>query len=146
LKDNASAQDQIIAALVAAGQLKEAELERARQLQADTGGGLLVLLARLGLVAERDHARACADVLGLPLMSAREVPELPPGALTQTALPSVKFLKQFHLCPLDEQGGRLRVWMADPYDVYALDAVRLACGREIAGLQRGGSFGGGKPM
>jgi len=126
-----SAEDHIITALIAAGQLKDVDLERARRLQADAGGGLLVLLARLGLVSERDHAQACAQVLGLPLLEVREVPEMPPELGPQTALPSAKFLKQFHLCPLDEQDGRLRVWMADPYDGYALDAVRLACAREV---------------
>jgi len=126
-----SPEDQIAAALVAARHLKAMDLERARRLQEDSGGGLLVLLARLGLVSERDHAQVCAEVLGLPLLAARDVPELPPDSMADTALPSAKFMKQFHLCPLDEASGRLRVWMADPYDDYALDALRLSCAREI---------------
>jgi len=131
LNDHASIEDQIIATLLAGEQLKQTELERARRLQADTGGGLLALLARLGLVSEQGHAHACAKVLGLPLVAAHSLPERPPEWDSRTPLPSTRFLKQFHLCPLDEQDGRLRVWMADPYDAYALDAVRLACGREV---------------
>ena len=74
----ASADEHIVEALVAKGRLKEADLVRARRLQAETGGSLLTLLARLGLVSERDHAEACASVLGLPLVSTKDLPELPP--------------------------------------------------------------------
>ena len=48
--------ERIVAALLARGRLKEADLGRARRLQDETGGDLLSLLSRLGLVSERDHA------------------------------------------------------------------------------------------
>ena len=67
-------------ALLAKGRLKDADLVRARRLQEETGGSLLTLLARLGLVSERDHAETCAEVLDLPLVSAKDAPELPPEA------------------------------------------------------------------
>ena len=67
-------------ALVARGKLKDVDLARARRLQEQDGGDLLVLLGRLGLVSERDHAEACAAELDLPLRSAKDVPELPPEA------------------------------------------------------------------
>ena len=55
---------------------------------------------------------------------------------------STRFLRQFHLCPLREDRGRLLVWMADPYDGYAIDAIRLATGRRagrdsgVSGISR----------
>ena len=58
------AEARIVDALLARGRLKEADLLRARQLQREAGGGLLSLLARLGLVSERDHAETSAQVLG----------------------------------------------------------------------------------
>ena len=70
--------DRIVTELLTQGRLKEADLQRARQLQRESGGELLVLLARLGLVSERDHAEACAKVLGLRLLAARDLPEHPP--------------------------------------------------------------------
>jgi general secretion pathway protein E len=73
-----SADERIVAALLAKGRLKDADLVRARRLQEETGGNLLTLLARLGLVSERDHAEAAAAVLDLPLVSAKDAPELPP--------------------------------------------------------------------
>ena len=113
------------------GRLKDADLARARRLQEETGGSLLGLLARLGLVSERDHAEACADVMQLPLLAAKDAPEMPPELLPEAQPLSTRFLKQFHLCLLGEQGSRLQVWMADPFDQYALDAVRLATGCDV---------------
>ena len=73
-----TADERVVAALLAKGRLKDADLVRARRLQEETGGSLLALLARLGLVSERDHAETAAAVLDLPLASAKDAPELPP--------------------------------------------------------------------
>ena len=127
----ASPDERIAALLLQRGKLKDADLARARRLQEETGGGLLALLARLGLVSERDHAEACATELALPLRSARDVPELPPEDATLGQLPmSVKFMKQFHVVPVAADAEGIDILLADPQDAYVLDAVRLACGRE----------------
>ena len=131
------AEDRIVAALLERQQLKEVDLARARRLQEETGGALLPLLSRLGLVSERDHAEACASALGLRLLGARDMPAEPPELSDAPAL-SARFLRQFHLCPIGEQDGRLVLWMADPQDGYALEAVRLATGRDaepVVGLR-----------
>jgi len=125
-----SAESRIVELLLSRKRLKDADLVRARQLQAESGLGLLALLGRLGLVSERDHAEACAEVMRLPLLEARQLPDPAPELLPEIAAMSLRFLKQFHLCPLGEQGGSIEVWMADPYDGYAVDAVRLATGCE----------------
>jgi general secretion pathway protein E len=122
----ASPDERIAALLLQRGKLKEADLARARRLQEDTGGDLLSLLGRLGLVSERDHAEACATELGLPLRSARDVPELPP----EEAALGLKFMKQFHVVPVAADAEGIDVLLADPQDAYVLDAVRLASGRE----------------
>ena len=70
----ASPDERIAALLLQRGKLKDADLARARRLQEETGGDLLQLLGRLGLVSERDHAEACAAELDLPLRSAKDVP------------------------------------------------------------------------
>ena len=56
-----TADERVVAALLAKGRLKDTDLARARRLQEETGGSLLSLLARLGLVSERDHAETAAD-------------------------------------------------------------------------------------
>ena len=125
------AEDRIVAALLERQQLKEVDLVRARRLQEETGGGILPLLSRLGLVSERDHAEACAGALDLRLLAARDMPAEPPEMPSDAPPLSARFLRQFHLCPIGEQDGRLQLWMADPHDGYALEAVRLAAGRPV---------------
>ena len=117
--------ERVVAALLARGRLKDADLARARRLQEETGGSLLTLLARLGLVSERDHAETCAEVLGLPLVSTKDAADLPPEGIAL----STRFMKQFHLVPVSEDASGVDVLVADPQDAYALDAVRLASGR-----------------
>ena len=126
----ASDGERIVAALLEKGRLKEADLVRAQRLQEETGGELLALIARLGLVSERDHAEACADVLGLPLIAVKELPDLPPEGLEL----SLRFMKQFAVVPVADAGERVDVLMADPQDPYTLDAVRLATQRELRPL------------
>ncbi|WP_313317120.1 type II secretion system ATPase GspE [Stenotrophomonas sp.] len=124
--------ERIVTELLAQGRLKDADLSRARQLQRESGGDLLVLLARLGLVSERDHAEACAKVLGLRLLAAREVPEHPPELVEGAEPIPQRFLKQFQVLPLGEQRGRILLWMADPQDAYAIDAIALVTGCKVA--------------
>jgi general secretion pathway protein E len=119
--------ERVVAALLAKGRLKDADLARARRLQEETGGSLLTLLARLGLVSERDHAETCAEVLDLPLVPIKDAAELPPEGIAL----STRFMKQFHLVPVSEDASGVDVLVADPQDAYALDAVRLATGREV---------------
>ena len=102
---DSSAEERIVDALLAKGRLKEADLGRARRLQEETGGSLLALLARLGLVSERDHAETCAEVLGLPLVSVKDAPELPPEGVAL----SMRFMKQFSVCPVGEPDPALAV-------------------------------------
>ncbi|MDG6349217.1 type II secretion system ATPase GspE [Luteimonas sp. 8-5] len=125
--DPHGADERVVAALLERGKLKDVDVARVRRLQEEAGGGLLALLGRLGLVSERDHAEACAAVLGLPLMNTRDAPELPP----EGAALSTRFMKQFHVVPVAETDDRVDVLLADPQDPYILDAVRLACGREV---------------
>ncbi|MCB1575232.1 MAG: type II secretion system protein GspE, partial [Xanthomonadales bacterium] len=65
--------------LVAKGRLKEADLARGKRLhEEDPSGRLVALLTRLGLVSEREMADAVAEIMGLPLLLAKDFPESPP--------------------------------------------------------------------
>ncbi len=122
-----SVDERIVAALLEKGRLKDADLARARRLQEETGGSLLSLLGRLGLVSERDHAETSAEVLGLPLASVKDMPEIPPEGTPLT----VRFMTQFNVVPVAEDDEAVQVLVADPQDPYALDAVRLATGKQV---------------
>src|SRR5690606_37790117 len=122
-----TADEHVVAALLEKGRLKEADLGRARRLQEETGGSLLALLGRLGLVSEPDHAETAAAVLGMPLASAKDMPEMPPEGTPLT----VRFMTQFNVVPVAEDEHGVEVLVADPQDPYALDAVRLATGKPV---------------
>jgi general secretion pathway protein E len=120
--------EQMIAAvLLGRGRLKDADLARAQRLQAEAGGSLATLMVRLGLVSERDMAEAASEVLGLPMLAARDCPEAPPEALPL----SLRFLKQHSVCPVGEDEAGLDLLVADPQDGYAAQAVQLATGRAV---------------
>jgi general secretion pathway protein E len=120
----------VIAALLQKGRLKEADMARAQRLQDEAGGDLLGLLVRLGLVSERDHAEASAEVMGLPLVATKDLPDLPPEGVNL----SLKFMKQFAAVPVGESDAHVAVLLADPHDAYTLDAIRLASGRDVRAL------------
>ena len=114
--------------LVERGRLKEEDLARAERLLAEAPETrLTALLARLGLVSERDLAEAWAETLRLPLLSAKDAPDVPP----ETAL-SVRFMKQYHAVPVAELESALQLATADPGDTYVAHAVQLACGRPVS--------------
>src|SRR3546814_13289094 len=98
--------ERIVAALLDKGRLNEPDLARARRLQEETGGNLLSLLGRLGLVSERDHAETCAQVLDLPLVAGKDAPETPPDLLSESNPLSLRFLQHFHMPPPAPRDGR----------------------------------------
>ena len=113
--------------LVAAGKLDERSLERARRVGSGNRQGLARVLPKLGLVSERDLAEALARQAGVPLVEAREFPALP----LLDGKVSLRFLKESRVLPLAETEESLVLAMADPFDSYAIDALRLVAGRRI---------------
>ncbi|GLQ49003.1 type II secretion system ATPase GspE [Dyella flava] len=119
----------VCALLVARGRLKDNDLARARRLHEESPEGTLTaLLARLGLVSERELAEAWAERLHAPLLVVKDVPDMPPADLDI----SVRFLKQQHVVPVRSGEDGLMLVVADPADPYPLHAVRLASGRPVS--------------
>jgi len=113
--------------LVADGKLQPSALERARRVSSETGERLDAALTKLGLVSDKDLARAIARTAGLELARDADFPQDPlfAGAL------SPRFLRQARVAPLIDDAERAIVAMADPLDRFALDALRLATGRPV---------------
>ncbi|MBM7128636.1 type II secretion system ATPase GspE [Dyella mobilis] len=119
----------VCALLVARGRLKDNDLVRARRLHEEAPEGTLTaLLARLGLVSERDLAEAWAERLDAPLLAIKDVPDMPPADLDI----SLRFLKQQHVVPVRSGEDDLALVVADPADPYPLHAVRLASGKAVS--------------
>jgi len=120
-------EERISQALLARGRLKEADLGRARRLLEESGGSLIALMTRIGLVSERDVAEASAEVLGLPLLASRDFPEQAPANLQL----SLRFLKQMHVCPIAETEQGIDLLVADPQDPYPAEAVQIATNKPV---------------
>ncbi|WP_376692668.1 type II secretion system ATPase GspE [Wenzhouxiangella sp. EGI_FJ10409] len=107
--------------------LREEDLQRAKAYREQHGGNLLTLLVRLGLVSERDLARAQSELLEIPMVTEKDYPETAP----QIDAISVRYMKQQHLVPVRIDDEVLEVVMADPCDEFALRALAMATGREV---------------
>jgi general secretion pathway protein E len=113
--------------LVETERLDRRGLERAQRLVVDSRESLLQVLAKLGLVAERDLAEAIGHVLELPLAGPKDYPERP---LLEDKL-SLRFLRESRLLPIADTPDGLVVAMADPLDRYAEEAIGLVVGRKV---------------
>src|SRR5258708_29670613 len=102
--------------LIARSQLAPAQRERVRAVRAERGDSEPVILARLGLLPERDIAEALTVFLDLP--SVRQWPQEPvlPGAIAP------EFLARARILPLAAEADGIDLAMADPTDGFALDA------------------------
>jgi len=113
--------------LIKAGLLTPEQLDLALKEQKRTGERLGKVLARLGLVSEKDILEVLEFQLGIPkvvLADYRldpEVVKLVPEGLA----------RRYLAVPVRKDGNRLLVAMADPLNLTALDDLRLATGLEI---------------
>jgi general secretion pathway protein E len=126
-------EERISQQLLARGRLKEADFGRARRLHEESGGSqagnsLIALMTRIGLVSERDVAEAGAEVLGVPLVTAKDFPEAPPPNVQLSS----RFMKQHTICPIAETEQHVELLLADPQDPYPVQAVEMALGRAVA--------------
>ncbi len=107
--------------------LNEQDLERALQIQRNTHEPLGQLLVRMGLITERDRARALGRQWGVPFV------DLQPDHLTPaiTGLVPKHIMQRFRCLPISRRGNRLMVAMLNPLDIFAIDQLRLATGLEV---------------
>jgi general secretion pathway protein E len=124
LEDQAA---ELCALMVEQGRLRQEDLNRARAYREQHGGNLLTLLVRLGLVSERDLARAQSELMNIELISDKEYPEDGPDVEDV----SVRYMKQQHLVPIRVSDEEIEVVMADPHDQFALKALAMATGRRV---------------
>ncbi len=113
--------------LAKGGKVAPAGLERALRLRDASAEPLHVVLTRLGLVSERDMARALAAELGLPLAKKADFPDAP----MLEGMIGARFLKEHRIIPLADGADGLAVAMADPTDSYSIHAIQLIAGKRI---------------
>jgi general secretion pathway protein E len=107
--------------------LGELTVRRAARAQQQSGERFDVVLTRLGLIPEADLARILAKFLGLPLATASDLPAVAmfPGEL------QAAFLSASKMIPIEDDGDRVILAMADPFNAEAASALSFLLGRRI---------------
>lgn len=107
--------------------INEEKLEQGLKERENTRERIGETLVRIGLLSEEDLMKALGKYFDLPYLPLSEYPKIFPDNLD---LP-VKFLRQYKVFPLGVNDNKMKVAMTDPLDVYAVDAIRLASGKEL---------------
>jgi general secretion pathway protein E len=112
--------------LAASGKIDAAGLERGLRLQQASGERLHIVLAKLGLVSERDIATAMSEEFGIPLVGPGEYPDEP-------ILPdlSLQFMKEARVVPLADAPDQLTVALADPLNGFTVRGMEFVAGKPI---------------
>ncbi len=111
--------------LVEKGKLTEIDRVRATKVAESTGETLTVVIAKLGMVSEKDLAEALADLYQLPLLATKDYPE---QAVLEDLDFSLRFCKERKILPLASDEQSFKVVMADPADLFARSALQLKLG------------------
>lgn len=98
-----------------------------KQRELNNGETIAKVLVGMGLVSERDRVRCVGNVWGVPFIDILEVQPEPEAV----ALLSPQLAKKFKSIPIERQGKKLLVAMANPLDVFVIDELRLITGFEI---------------
>ncbi|MBS1723017.1 MAG: type II/IV secretion system protein [Armatimonadetes bacterium] len=108
------------------------QLQSAVAQQLESGGTepIAQVLVGMGLITERDRVRCLGKVWGIPFFDVREY--RPKDHILDLVPPNVA--RRFKAIPLDAQGNRLLVAMANPLDVFVIDELRDVTGHEIEPL------------
>ncbi|MFB3880215.1 MAG: GspE/PulE family protein [Armatimonadota bacterium] len=103
------------------------QLRQALDVQRETREPLAQVLVNMGLITEKEKVRILGRQWGIPFVDLterqidRDLLKLVPHHL----------LQRWKAVPIDRNGPRLVVAMANPLDVYAIDQMRLVTGTDI---------------
>lgn len=107
--------------------LSSTELQNALTLQRERRDKIGRILLDLGYLAEKDLVDVLSEQHQVALITAEEFPAVP---LEADRL-SFKFLRQFHVLPLNLEGQLLTVAMADPSDSDTIESLRMFTGYKV---------------
>lgn len=113
--------------LVEAGAITQAQLARALEEQKRTGERLGAILAKQGVISDKDIASVIAKQLGIPFISLRKE-KVNPKVLSMVP---ESFARRNLLIPIDIKDGKLLVAMVDPLNVLVRDELALLTGYDV---------------
>ncbi|MFY9234501.1 MAG: ATPase, T2SS/T4P/T4SS family [Fimbriimonadaceae bacterium] len=118
--------------LVTEGLINSDQLKLAEDKQKELGGNepIARVLVNMGFIDERDRVRCLGKVWGIQFV---DINEQAPQHDVLTLL-SPQLAKRFKTLPLEKQGNKLIVAMANPLDIFVIDELRLSTGLEIEAM------------
>ena len=107
--------------------ISDEHFRQAVDVQKETREPLAQVLANMGLISEKDKARILGRQWGIPFVDLAE------RQLDRELLKTIPLhmMQRWKAVPVDRNGPRLVVAMANPLDVYAIDQMRLVAGMDI---------------
>ena len=113
--------------LVEAGLISKEQLAEALQKQKSRGVRLGRVLVEMGVATEESIAKTLAKQMNIHFLNLNEL-TIPPEILT--TIPEA-IVRTHNLLPINLDGNRLRITMADPLDVFIIDEVTFQTGYEV---------------
>jgi general secretion pathway protein E len=107
--------------------LERAAMDRALHAAQSTGERLDQVLTKLGLVSEADVARMLSRYLGVPLVTAAQIPAEP--VLAEVA--DAGFVRRSKVMPLKLDDERLTVGVVDPFNDEPIRALAYLTGKQV---------------
>ena len=121
--------------LLRRGVLSPERLDAVYAVQKERGGDLRELVINTNAADEATVAQALADEAGLPYIDKIDVDTVPVSASAR--LP-ITYAKQQRLLVLDEPGDHVKIAVADPFNLSAIDDVRALFGCPVQVFVAGG--------
>lgn len=111
------------------GLITQDQLKMAVDKQRELGGNdpIARVLVSMGFIQERDRVRCLGKIWGIPYVDIAD--KFPPNEVLQIISPQLA--KRFKAIPLEHEGNKLVVAMANPLDIFVIDELRLTTGLEI---------------
>lgn len=113
--------------LVSRQEIDPDDLERALREHYQSGERLGEILIKMGLVSEEAVLQALAQQLSMPYMRLKDIDV--PAEIIQR-IPA-KIVTHYHLMPISQHDGVLRVAVSDPLDMHKLDDLRLVLNVDV---------------
>jgi type IV pilus assembly protein PilB len=107
--------------------ISDEQLKQALRIQMETNEPLVHILVNMGLMSDKDKARCLGRQWGIPFV---DLSERPPDKELHKIVPR-HLMQRLRAVPLQQEGRRLVVAMANPLDIYAVDQLRLVTGFEV---------------
>ncbi len=109
------------------GMITDQQLAEALDVQRRTGGRLGEILIELEFITSVDAAQILAERLGMPFVN---LDATPVDEIIAQRIPE-EIARRYRAIPIEEEDGVLRIAVADPTDVFALDDLQVITHRQV---------------